>query len=103
MNSLISCNSDDTTETVYSKDGSELQHGFCAANEINDYFSNLTVDLDKNFKDSPANYPTTTFQTKLDLTESIEIRELISEIRKVDSSKSSGIIDISTKILMLNT
>lgn len=91
----------DAIETILSKNGNELLKGTRAANEINDYFCNITVDLNKKFKDYNINYPTTSCHTKLELTTGIGVRELITDIKKIDESKSSGLTDLSTKILKI--
>lgn len=52
--------------------------------------------------DTVIDYPQIIIDHKLELTESIGVRELIEELIKIKLSKSSGLTEVSTKILKLS-
>lgn len=84
----------------YAMAASRLVYGKEAANEINIYICKICTELDAKLP-TPSDtqiYPLETPHTYLEDLEQIEVDDLIKEIKRIDITKSSGFIKISTKV-----
>lgn len=101
MKKLIPSSKTDTIQSVFDTDGVTLLHGKEAANRINTYFCNISSVLDAELPQSNGSIQDTYNESipSLKSIDKITLDELITEIKKIDISKGSGLLGVSTKLL----
>lgn len=95
---LLSMPQDNVLSESNNSTDNSLVYGKIAANEINRYFCNISVELEANL---PANtnsavYPSEASKVNIEILDLITLNELLKEIKAIDISKSSGFQGITT-------